>query len=104
MPYTKIHEGHEKFRQEVCIKFHFLPARSGNVEDISGIWSRLFNITSLQKGKQLLGPRRHDPLAAVWKSTRPSEDASSQTVTGHAGGNIPQSVSRLCHTCHMCSV
>lgn len=97
-----MYEAHEKFRQEVCIKFHFLPARSGPVGDISGSWSRLLNITSLQMGKRLLGHRRHNHLAGVRKSAQPSENASSQTISGRAGENIPQSVSGL--TCHMCSV
>lgn len=94
-----MHEAHVKFRQEVCIKFHSLPARSGPVGDISGSWSRLLNITSLQMGRRLLGHRRHNHLAGV---AQPSEDASPQAINGRAGGNIPQSVSGL--TCHMCSV
>lgn len=42
-----MHEVHEKFWQEVCIKFHFLPAHSAPV---GSAVSSLLNITCVQMG------------------------------------------------------
>lgn len=106
-----ISEAHRKFRQEICFKFYFLPARSRPVGGTNGFQAHLLNMTSVRMrshyhfahfpccvltaarssclpiAKQFLGQPQHLPLAGAWKWVQPSEDVSTRTCSrnGHTG-------------------
>lgn len=106
-----ISEAHRKFRQEICFKLYFLPARSRPVGGTNGFQAHLLNMTSVRMrshyhfahfpccvltaarssclpiAKQFLGQPRHLPLAGAWKWVHPSEDVSTRTCSrnGHTG-------------------
>lgn len=89
-----ISEAHRKFRQEICFKLYFLPARSRPVGGINGFQAHLLNMTSVRMrshyhfahfpccaltaarssclpiAKQFLGHPHHSPLAGAWKWLR----------------------------------
>lgn len=106
-----ISEARRKFRQEICFKLYFLPARSRPVGGTNGFQAHLLNMTSVRMrshypfahflccvltaarssclpiAKQFLGQPHHLPLAGAWKWVHPSEDVSTRTCSrnGHTG-------------------